>query len=334
MILAGDVGGTKTALALFVASPAELRPVAEATYASGSAPGLEPLLRHFLADHGAPAVTAACFGVAGPVLDGRTTPTNLPWTIDARVLAAVIPGARVRLVNDLEATAWGILALGPGDLAVLQPGRAHGGNLAVIAAGTGLGEALIVRDGPRHVVVATEGGHADFAPRGPRQAALLAFLEAEVGQVSVERVLSGPGLVNLYRFARATRNATEPAWLTARLASGDPAAVIFEAALSGADAACVEAVEVFVAIYGAEAANLALKGLALGGVYVAGGIAPRIRARLEDGAFVRAFRDKGRFAALMGDIAVRLVLEPRAALLGAARLAARTLSPTADPPAQ
>lgn len=322
MILAGDVGGTKTALALFRAG-AELRLVAEATYPSAAAQGLEPLVRRFLADHGAPAISVACFGVPGPVVDNRATPTNLGWTLDAPALAAAIPAGRVLLVNDLEATARGILELGPGDVVSLQPGRPRAGNQAVIAAGTGLGEALVVRDGARHLVVATEGGHADFAPRGPRQVALLAFLEAELGHVSVERVLSGPGLVNLYRFARATRGAGEPAWLTDRLASGDPAAVISEAALAGADAACAEALELFVAIYGAEAANLALKGLALGGVYVAGGIAPRIRARLEDGAFVRAFRDKGRFAGVMEGIPVRLVLEPRAALHGAARIACR-----------
>ena len=326
MLLAGDVGGTKTALALFEARGASLVPVSEAELASREFPGLEAAVARFLAGGPEVAIEAACFGVAGPVVEGRCAATNLPWELDEPGLAAAIPAGRVRLLNDLAATAHGVLGLPRTVLATLQAGVSRPGSMALIAPGTGLGEALFVWDGARHVVVGSEGGHADYAPRGELEAELLAALRREHGHVSWERVVSGPGLTALYRFLRARAGAPEPPWLAARLVREDPAAVVTEAALAGEDPVCARALDVFVAALGAEAGNLALKALALGGVFVGGGIAPRIRAKLEDGAFVAAFRDKGRFAPLLASIPVHVVLEPRAALLGAARVASGLLS--------
>ncbi len=324
MILAGDVGGTKTALALFTGDAGDLVPVRAAVLPSGDFPGLEAAVAHFLAEGPPVAVAAAAFGVPGPVIDGRCVTTNLPWEIDARRLTAAIPAPRVTLVNDLEATAHGLLALPPAALATLQPGRPRSGALALIAAGTGLGEAALAWDGGRHVVVASEGGHADFAPRGEVEDDLLRALRKEHGHVSYERVLSGPGLVAIYRFLRAADGGPEPAWLHDALARGDDAAVVADAALAGRDPVCARALDTFVAIYGAEAGNLALKVLAVGGVFLAGGIAPRILPALRGPAFLAAFRDKGRLTDLMASIPVHVVLEPRTALLGAARLALAT----------
>jgi len=322
MLLAGDVGGTKTLLALLEA-PGGGAPVVvrEAALPSREFPTFEAAVRRFLAAGPAGPIEAACFGIAGVVVDGRCTTTNLPWAIDERTLAAEIPAGRVRLLNDLEATGHGVLGLDRSALLALQPGRRRAGSLAVIAAGTGLGEALLIWDGRRHLVVASEGGHADFAPRSDLEHDLLRFLRKYHGHVSYERVLSGPGLFNVYRFLRETSGLDEPGWLRARIAEGDPSAAVSAAALEGRDPVCGQALDVFVGIYGAEAGNLALKGLTVGGVFVGGGIAPKIRSRLADGGFVQAFRDKGRLADLMASIPVDLVLEPRTALLGAARVA-------------
>jgi len=262
--------------------------------------------------------------VAGAVIDGRSAATNLAWTLDEKILQEAIPTPRVTLLNDLEAAAWGVMHLPATDLLTLQPGIPRHANMALIAAGTGLGEALIVWDGLRPHVIASEGGHADFAPRTGREIELLNYLRREFGHVSYERVLSGPGLFNVYRFVRDTSGMAEPSWLTDRLARGDRSAVVSEVALAGAHPPCVEALELFASIYGAEAGNLALKGLAVGGVYVGGGIAPKIRVKLTTGSFVDAFRDKGRFAPLMASVPLRLALNPRAPLLGAARVAIGT----------
>ncbi|MGH7392331.1 MAG: glucokinase [Candidatus Rokuibacteriota bacterium] len=323
MLLAGDVGGTKTLLALLEA-PAGTGPptiLREVSLPSREFSTFEGVVVRFLADGAPGRIDAACFGVAGAVVDGRCTATNLPWVLDEQKLAADIPAGRVRLMNDLEATGHGVLALEGASLDTLQPGTRRPGNIAVIAAGTGLGEALLVWDGRRHLVVASEGGHADFAPRTGLEDDLLKSLRGKHGHVSYERVLSGRGLFNIYRFLRETSGLGEPPWLRARLAEGDPGAVVSQAALDGADPVCSQALDVFVGIYGAEAGNLALKGLTVGGVFVGGGIGPKIRRRLAAGAFVEAFRDKGRFANLLAAIPVHLVLEPRTALLGAVRVA-------------
>jgi glucokinase len=324
VILAGDVGGTKTALALFERRDDALVLAREAALPSREFPTFEDVVARFLADPPRPAIEAACFGVAGPVVDGRSVTTNLPWHLDEAALEASIPAPRVRLLNDVEATGYGVLTLPPAALEPLQRGAARQGNMALIAAGTGLGEALLIWDGQRHLVVASEGGHADFAPRTDLEMELLRSLRKEVGRVSYERVLSGPGLFNIYRFLRDTGGAPEPSWLSAQLERGDPSAVVSEIGLARGHPLCVQALDVFASIYGAEAGNLALTALAVGGVFVGGGIAPKIRAKLADGTFATAFNDKGRFAELMASIPVWLVLEPRAALLGAAEVA-RTL---------
>ncbi|MGE0639919.1 MAG: glucokinase [Thermoanaerobaculia bacterium] len=321
MILAGDVGGTKTLLALFEREKAGLRQVRERTYASREHASLAAIVADFLAGTSGPAPEAACFGVAGPVRDGRVRATNLPWEIDAGSLAAELGIARVVLLNDLEAAARGILLLTPGQFAILQQGDPDsGGNAAVIAPGTGLGVALLVREGNRFRAVASEGGHADFAPRDEREIALLRYLQVRYGgHVSCERILSGDGIHALYCFERDRGTALEPDWLRERLASGDPNATISDVALAGGHPLCVAALELFCSILGAEAGNLALRAVATGGIYVGGGIAPQIVSALADGTFVRAFGEKGRFSDWMRSIPVRVALEPRAPLLGAAR---------------
>jgi len=321
MILAGDVGGTKAALGLFADRGAELVLVREHTLPSRSFANLEAVVARFLGEGPSERIDAACFGVPGAIVDGRSNATNLPWQLDESGLARATGAPRVKLLNDLEAAGHGVLALPAAMLATVQAGRPRQGNRVLIAAGTGLGEALLVWDGARHLVVPSEGGHADFAPRSEREIDLLRFLGGEFDHVSSERVLSGPGLHNIYRFLRERSGIAAPAWLHDAMASGDPSAAISEAALHGRDPVCAEALNVFASIYGAEAGNLALKALAVGGVYIGGGIAPKIRAKLEDGQFVTAFRDKGRFAPLLADIPVMLVLEPRAPLFGAAHVA-------------
>ena len=327
LLLAGDVGGTKTAISLFEARAPGPRLVREASFHSGEFESLQAVVRRFLGAGPPVRVAAACFGVAGPVVDGRCVTTNLPWQVDEQGLGRAIPAPRVRLLNDLEAAAHGVLTLPPRDLERLQGGKARKGNMVLIAAGTGLGEAMLVWDGARHRVVPSEGGHADFAPRSDLEVDLLRFLRKEFGRVSYERVLSGPGLHNIYRFLRETGYAPEPVWLTDRLRIGNPAAVISEVALAGGHPLCVTALELFVSIYGSEAGNLALKALAVGGVFVGGGIAPKIRAKLTDGTFLAASADKGRYRDLMASIPVRLVLNPQAPLLGAAHVARDLLRP-------
>src|SRR5213593_338403 len=321
MILAGDVGGTKTVLALYDERAGPLVPVREATLASRQYARFDDVLRSFLRDRDPGPIAAACFGVAGPVVNGRVVTTNLPWHLDEAALLLTIPTRRVRLLNDLEATAHGVLGLGPESLHSLQSGRSRPGNIAVIAAGTGLGEALLVWDGSRHLGAASEGGHADFAPRNETEMELLQFLLKDFAHVSYERVVSGPGLLNVYRFVRTTSGLAEPAWLSERMAAGDPSAVVAAAGLAGEDVNAARALEIFVSAYGAEVGNLALKGLTVGGVFVAGGIAPKILPRLSDGQFLRSFCSKGRLADLLADIPVHVVLESRTALLGAARVA-------------
>jgi glucokinase len=325
VILGGDIGGTKTHLALYRVADGKLAPLKDRIYATDEFKSLEDACAHFLA--GSDHASAACFGVPGPTIDGRAHATNVPWDMDERRLSRGLSGVPVRLINDLGATAYGMLQLPDSEFAILQRGASthRKGNIAVIAAGTGLGEAglLLERDGYR--VIASEGGHGDFAPLNDEQVELLRFLARELGHVSVERVLSGPGLVNIYRFVAARPDEPEPEWLTARLKSEDPAAVITEVALARKDSRCVRAHGIFVDIYGAEASNLALKVLAIGGVYLGGGIAPKILPALSDGRFIRAFLNKGRLEPLLAGIEVRVSLNQSAALIGAAHLAAAML---------
>lgn len=321
MILAGDIGGTKTVIGLYERTDAGLRLAREETFPSRSHGSLEEILARFLGAGARPALRAACFGVAGPVVEGRSKTTNLPWELEEQALARAVGAPRAKLLNDLEAAAYGMLHLDPKDLCVLQPGQARRGNLAVIAAGTGLGEAMLYWDGTRHHPLASEGGHADFAPQTDLEAQMLAYLRREFGHVSYERLLSGPGFFNIYRFLRDSGFAPEPDWLRDRIGQGDPSAVVTQVGLAGEDALCTKTLEVFAAVYGAEAGNMALRAMAVGGVYVGGGIAPKMLPKLTDGTFIRAFNDKGRLAALTRTIEVKVALNPRAPLIGAAHYA-------------
>jgi glucokinase len=318
LILAGDIGGTTTRLALFEMQRGAPVPQAQADYPSPKYPGLEAILAEFLKDKGAQ-IKAACFGVAGPVRQGRVETPNLKWVVDAASVARQIGIDRVELLNDLEATAQGTLALKDEDFEVLQAGEAEPqGNRAVIAAGTGLGEALLVHEAKGYRPLASEGGHADFAPRDGLEVELLLHLASIHGHVSYERVVSGPGLVSLYRFLRESGRGEEPEWLSRKLASEDPAPVIATAALEGTSPLCSLALDRFVSVYGAEAGNLALKVLATGGVYLGGGIAPKILPKLREKTFIESFLAKGRYRKLLEKVPVRVILNQRTALLGAA----------------
>jgi glucokinase len=323
MILAGDIGGTHTRLALFDGDPHE--PLALVSYASREHAGLEEIVAAFLAEHPAE-VDCACFDVAGPVRNGRVKTTNLPWIVDARPVADTIGLPSIELVNDLAATAYGIAELTLADLETLNRGDPSiGGNLAVIAAGTGLGEAGLIWDGERYHAVATEGSHSDFGPRSALQVELYTVL-AEDGHVSYEDVCSGIGLVTLYRFLRERSRAEEPAWLTDAIRDGDAAATISSAGLTGRDPVCADALDLMVSIYGSEAGNLALRLLATGGIYVGGGIAPHILRKLRQRSFLESLTAKGRFRTMLEQIPVHVILNEQAGLLGAARIARR------DPP--
>jgi len=325
MLLVGDVGGTKTVLAAFREEAGRFVERASGSFASKSHAGIEEMVRAFLDEHPTLAVRAACFGVPGPVVDGRCQTTNLPWTVDSATLATLLGLRHTALVNDLEAMAWGMPHLATEELHVLNRGhRPLGdGTVAVIAAGTGLGEAILWWDGSRHHAIPTEGGHADFAPRSEQEIDVYRYLRAHYeGHVSWERVLSGPGLRHLYEALRDLAYYPEAPAVAERMAREDPSAVITELGGSARDPLCTAALDMFATAYGAEAGNLALKSLALGGVYLGGGIAPRILPMLEAGEFMKAFVEKGRFAELLSGIPIAVALTGRAPLLGAARIAA------------
>ncbi|HVR98618.1 MAG TPA: glucokinase [Thermoanaerobaculia bacterium] len=328
MILGGDIGGTKTNLGLFETSGGVPCLVRSATFGSEDFPGLAPMLAEFLAGD-AKSVQAACFGVAGPVLDNRTETPNLAWDVDGPRVAEEAGLPSVFLINDLVATAQGLPLLQEDELAVLHPGEPDpDGNRVLIAAGTGLGMALLPRVGDSWMPVASEGGHADFAPRDEEESGLLLFLRQRLGgRVSVERVVSGPGLYNVYEYLRQVESVPGNPDVRKALESGeDPVPLIGEAGLTRRCGLCARALDLFAAAYGAAAGNLALTGTATGGVYLGGGIAPKILPKLRDGGFVRAFLDKGRFAGYMERVPVRVILNDRTAMLGAARCALAALA--------
>jgi len=321
VILAGDIGGTKTRLALVERGGSPRAPLREQRFESREFGSLETLVRQFLDGHGQ-SPTHAAFGIAGPVVDQKVEATNLPWHVDGRVVRQALNGAEVLLLNDLESTGWGLGELTEHDLEELQAGTRVVGNRALIAAGTGLGEAILMRESRRWRPLASEGGHADFGPRDAFEDGLLHWLRDRHGHVSYERVLSGRGLADVYRYLRASAIGDEPAEIAAEFdTASDPAAVVGGRALDGRCERATIAVDRFLSIYGAEAGNLALKALAVGGVFVGGGIAPRLRPLLRGGGFVRAFADKGRLAPLMDAIPVHVILDDRTALWGAAAVA-------------
>jgi glucokinase len=320
MLLAGDIGGTKTLLGLYIPESGARQPIAQAEFHSANYPGLEEMVREFLTQINR-TVEYACFDVAGPVIGGRAHLTNLPWSLSEEALRRDLGLKGVVLLNDLKAIAYAVPHLQPADIHTLNPGKPdpHGA-IAVIAPGTGLGEAFLVWTGTEYIACSSEGGHANFGPADETQAELWRHMSKEYGHVSYERVCSGQGLPNIYDFLRDTAYAQEPPGFAAKLAAApDRTPLIVQAALEdpGANPLCAATLEIFFSILGAEAGNLALKVLATGGVYLAGGIPKRILPLLEDGRFMQAFINKGRFADLLSDIPVHAVVS-RVALVGAA----------------
>jgi glucokinase len=329
MIVAGDIGGTKCNLALFDLEDSGLIPLFEATYKSNDYSGLEEavsvfLNEEFVAKHRKD-ISGYSFGIAGPVVNGKVKTPNLPWSISQNSLKEYLGLESVALLNDLEATGYGVLILPDSELKELNQGIPDPqGNFALIAAGTGLGEALIVQTQQGPIPIPSEGGHTDFAPRTSVEIGLLIELSKRYNTVSYERVLSGPGLFNIYKFLRDSSDQEDSLWYTTELKkTGDPSAAIAVAAINGRCPICTTALDLFVSIYGAEAGNLALTLKATGGVFICGGIAPKILPKLTDGSFMKAFRAKGRLEKLLSKTPVKIVLNQKTALLGAADFARR-----------
>ena len=317
-VLAGDVGGTKTRLAVFEVHGTRLETVTKRSYPSGSYSGLESIVKDFLGGTSTDC-RQACFGIAGPVQGGRAQATNLPWIVEEPVMAELFGFERVALINDLEANAWGIAALGENDFCLLNAGNPDAaGNACIISAGTGLGEAGLYWDGQRHWPFACEGGHATFSPSSDLEIALLEYLRERFGHASWERVLSGTGLVNVHDFLRLHRGIPAPSWLREEMAAGDPAAVISQAGRNDQDALCAEVLDLSIHLLGVEAGNLALKIMATGGVYLGGGIAPKNLERLKGPLFMQGFLDKGRMRPLLEAMPVKIILNDRTALYGPA----------------
>ena len=356
MILAGDIGGTKTNLALYDWTAERAEPLRLESFHSGDYTSLEDILVEFLTPPRPPSrgdslemeegskgqkaeerasepekLTAACFGIAGPVIDNRCQTTNLPWIVDGSLIAKQFEIPRVQLLNDLEAKAYGLLWLRPDELEVLNVGNPPKKRqaLAVIAAGTGLGEGILFWDGKTYRPMPSEGGHTDFAPNNDQEIELLRYLRSQYLHVSYERILSGPGLHAIYEFLRDTKK-NEPTWLAEKIRAGNPAAEIAQAGLQGQAEIARQALDLFASIYGAEAGNLALKALSLDGVYIGGGIAPKLITKLQDGTFMKAFTNKGRYKRLMSQMPVKVIMNQQTALLGAASVAA-ALSLTSAP---
>jgi len=318
IILAGDIGGTKTNLGIFLKGKERPVPKVIETFSSQSAPDLEHIIRQFLEIHPV-SVTHACFGIAGPVVNGTSKTTNLPWNISEDRIKKQFNFHHVKLINDLTATAMAIPLLKKDEFFPLnQAGSIKDQNLALIAPGTGLGIAMLIYQKDRYFPIPSEGGHADFAPNNEAEIQLWRYLHQHYGHVSIERVVSGSGLVNIYRWLKDSDRLNEPDWLKQKLKEMDPAKAITEAALVSKDPGCVEALNMFVSIFGAVASNLALTGITTGGVYLGGGIPPKILSKLKEDIFMEAFTNKGRFKGFLEKIPVKVVLNDKAALIGAA----------------
>jgi len=329
MILAGDVGGTKVHLALYDFEAGRLKHLRDFKFPAGQFEKLDDVVKAFLAagdDHAATdpsQIMAACFGCPGPVRDGRLKLTNLPWILDTRELRTSLGIEHIFLINDLEANGYGIPELAPESVHTLLPGDPSAvGHQGLVSAGTGLGEALLIWDGKHHRPIPSEGGHCDFSARNDREIAMLQYLRKTLnGRVSFERVVSGIGIKNIYAFLRDDQKMEEPQWLRDRMANEDHNAVIGQCGEDGSSPICYETLQMFAAAFGAEAGNMALKVLSTGGIYLGGGIAPKTLKTLEGGAFADAFLDKGRLSPLLHSIPVRVILDDRCALLGAAAYA-------------
>src|SRR5438270_5474512 len=321
MILAGDIGGTHTRIALFNEEGGKLKLVLERVYPSREHKSLDEIISLFISNENVK-VKVACFGIAGPVLHGRVSTPNLAWVVDAIQLTKLLGIESVWVINDLQAHASGVDDLETADFVLLNKLETAGGNAALIAAGTGLGEAGLYWDGTRRWPFPCEGGHCDFAPRNDQEIALFQYLSKKFGRVSYERVLSGPGLRNIYEFLHETGTEQQPGWLKDELAhAADPVAVISQHGIEGKAAICERALDTFVSVYGAEAGNLALKMMAVGGIFISGGIAAKIMPKLTGPAFLQAFVSKGRLQPLMETIPVRVIVNDQVGLIGAARYA-------------
>ena len=320
MILAGEIGATRTRLAAFETEGSRLQCVVEKNYVSQQRDGLSGILADFIKTEGIP-VHSACLGVAGPVRAGRSKISNLPWVIDAREVAMQLKLNSVGLLNDLEAYAYGIDGLESKDFITLGEGVDEAeGNRAVISAKTGLGMAGLYWDGFRHHPFACEGGHADFAPRNELQTELLVYLQKKYGRISCERILSGPGIKNIYDFLRDTNKADEPEWLRTQIsAAPDPPALISRFALEGKAAICDQTLSIFVSVFGAQTGNCALNFMSTGGIFIGGSIAAKIVPRMKDPVFLESFLDKGRMGTILKDMPVKIVINDDCGMIGAAR---------------
>ena len=320
MILAGEIGATRTRLAAFETESNRLQLVVEKDYMSYERDGLAGILTEFIKTEGIP-VHSACLGVAGPVRAGRSKISNLPWVIDAKEVAKQLRLNSVGLLNDLEAYAYGIDALESKDFISLNEGAEDAeGNRAVISAKTGLGMAGLYWDGFRHHPFACEGGHADFAPRNDLQMELLAYLQKKYGRISCERILSGPGIKNIYDFLRDTHKSEEPEWLRSEMsAAPDPPALISRTALQGKAAICDQALAIFVSVFGAETGNCALNFMSTGGIFIGGSIAAKIVPKMKDPVFMESLLDKGRMETILKDMPVKIVAHDDCGIIGAAR---------------
>ncbi len=316
-ILAGDIGATKTRLGVFGIKGYSFYPISERDFFSRDYKGLEDVLKEFLkGDYG---IDAACFGIAAPITGDTIMLTNLPWRVDTKKLKRDFSIKKLEVINDLVANAYGISVMRKDDFKILNAGKIRHGNAALLSAGTGLGEAILFWDGKRYWPSPSEGGHAEFAPRNQLELRLLEYLIKRFRHVSYERVLSGKGLLHIYQFLREERRfGSEPIWLSKMMSQKDPAAVISDMAKKRRSRLCMKTLEIFCTIYGAAAGNVALHAMALGGIYIGGGIAPKIYWKLEDGTFMKAFKDKGRYSNLLAQIPVKVIMNERTTLLGAA----------------
>jgi glucokinase len=325
VVLAGDIGGTKTSVGLFVRGKKRPEPLLIESFASRKAPNLASLVDRFLKSHPAP-VASACFGIAGPVINGRCKTTNLPWVVSEILLQRRFHWRHVYLLNDLTAAGLAIPLLRRSEMASLNKGATQKkGNLALISPGTGLGQAMLVYRNGEYIPLSSEGGHVSFSPTTEEQVELWRYLRKKVGHVSVERVLSGSGLVNIYSWLRDSGRFEEPPWLKELMQQQDPAKVISENALRKRNALCEESLRLFVSMLGTVAGNLAVTSLSVGGVYLGGGIPPKILPALKQGSFLKAFLAKGRFADFLSRIPVHVILNDKATLLGAAHAAFEAL---------
>ncbi len=318
IVLAGDIGGTKTNLGLFVKGKSKPLPKVVKTYSSTNAKDFTEILAKFIQHHPA-RIDSACFGIAGPVISGRSKATNLPWSVSEEQLRRRFNWPNVRVINDLEATAKAIPILQSRDLYALNKIRIRKGQtIGLVAPGTGLGQALLVFHKGRYFPIASEGGHVDFAPNSAQQVSLWEYLHRKYGHVSAERVASGHGLINIYNWLKSSTNYSEPVWLSNKMKNMDPARVISETALDKKNRLCMKTLALFVSILGAVAGNLALTGLTTGGMYLGGGISPKIFPKMAPKGFMQTFVRKGRFKQVLEKIPVRVILNDKAALLGAA----------------